>query len=106
MLLSDKFIAVEAINTFQMIFFSLLLIYNNKSWPQAFSTVLPLKYSTGFNQLIYEEKSFTNLMDLTFNKYRYVGMCEYFLLNNFTNSAIFILEFTTFIILYLIKNKI
>ncbi len=53
-LLSDKFIAVEGLNSLQMVYFSLLLIYQNKDWPAAFSTVLPLKYSMGFNQMIYE----------------------------------------------------
>jgi hypothetical protein len=74
-LLSDKFIAVEGLNSLQMVYFSLLLIYQNADWPQAFSTVLPLKYSMGFNQMIYEEKSFANIDDNTFNKYRYLGMC-------------------------------
>jgi hypothetical protein len=74
-LLSDKFIAVEGLNSLQMVYFSLLLIYHNGDWPQAFSTVLPLKYSMGFNQMIYEENSFANIDDNTFNKYRYLGMC-------------------------------
>lgn len=69
---SDKFIGVETFNSLQMVFFSLLLIFKNSNFQAAFSTVLPLKYSTGFNGLIYEEKSFTNILDLSFNKYRYL----------------------------------
>lgn len=103
MLLSDKFIAVEALNSFQMIFFSLLLIYKNENWPTAFSTILPLKYSTGFNQIFYEQKSFTNLSDLTFNKYRYIGMCEIFILNNFSNSMVLVVSWVIFLALYFYK---
>jgi hypothetical protein len=53
-LLFDKFIAVEGLNSLQMVYFSLLLIYQNKDWPAAFSTLLPLKYSMGLNQMIYQ----------------------------------------------------
>ncbi len=52
-LISDKFIAVEALVSFQMVYFSLLMIYRNSDWTQALSTILPLKYSMGFNQLLY-----------------------------------------------------
>jgi hypothetical protein len=87
-----------------MVYFSLLLIYRNSSWTQALSTVLPLKYSMGFNQLLYEQTNFVNLHDARFNKFRYLRMCEAFLMNNFTNSSILLVLSLIFLILFFIKN--
>ncbi len=53
-LFSDKFIGVEALNTLQLTYFSMLLIYNNDTWPLSFSTLLPLHYSTGFSRIFYQ----------------------------------------------------
>lgn len=53
LLFSDKFIVVEGVNTLQLTFFSLLLIYESAKWPQAIVAIKPLKYSTGYNQLIF-----------------------------------------------------
>ena len=60
-LFSEKFITVEALISFQMVYFSLLMIYRNSDWNQAFSTIFPLKYSMGFNQLLYEQTHFANI---------------------------------------------
>ncbi len=53
-LFSDKFIGVEALNTLQLVYFSMLLIYNSDNWPQYFSTLLNLHYSTGLSRIFYQ----------------------------------------------------
>jgi len=68
-LFSDKFIAVEGLNTIQLTFFSLLLIYQNSNWPQAVVALLPLKYSTGFNPLIFQPNSFDNINSFSYRKF-------------------------------------
>lgn len=69
LLFSDKFIAVEAINSIQLTYFSLLLIYTNTDWPMAMVALLPLKYSTGFNQLIFQPNPYENIFNNAYRKF-------------------------------------
>jgi len=73
MLFSDKFIAVEGITTLQLTFFSLLLIYENYDWPQAMIVLISLRYSTGFNQLIFQPNIFDNINNPDYTKFEFIG---------------------------------
>jgi hypothetical protein len=99
---SSKFIAVEAINSLQLVFFSTLLI-DQDNLLSGFSVLLALKSSTGVNQISYQEPSPLNLNNPQFSKFRYLTMCENFFANNFLNSIILICLTAIFLVFYGVK---
>lgn len=105
MLFSDKFIGVEAMNSLQVVFFSLLLIKDSNSWPEAFSTFLSFKLTTGLNHIVFKQINSENMLNPSFNKFRYLGIHDYFILNNIVNFIILLISSTVFLVLYIIRSK-